>query len=249
MIMRNRISKKELAHGAFVFLGWILLLSLVSRVWIIFFISLAITLFLIIKSKLKKKEDNSTSISVIESPETRCEDDWFAVILKQINEQVKNAYPEAKWVWKNPNARKSIEAGEEVTICLNKAAGYKYAKVMIQDLTVQGLDFTVNVEQNVNEESESQEGDVVQIPRGKDNVNYDLLAYEWVQDNILLLNERINELIGQGETEFIIQSEELPIKESWRNICSELMREGIKDVECVPEGIKFNLKKELSKNE
>ena len=92
--MRNKISKKELAHGAFVFLGWILLLSLVSRVWIVFFISLAITLFLIIKSKLKKKEDNSTSISVIESPEIRCEEDWFAVILKQINEQVKNADPD-----------------------------------------------------------------------------------------------------------------------------------------------------------
>ena len=249
MIMRNRISKKELAHGAFVFLGWILLLSLVSRVWIVFFISLVITLFLIIKSKLKKKEDNSTSLSVIESPETKCEDDWFAVILKQINEQVKNAYPDAKWVWRNPNARKSIEAGEEVMICLNKAAGYKFAKVIISDLTVQGLDFTVNVKQNVSDETESEDEELSRIPRGEDNVNYDLLAYEWVQDNILLLNERINELIGQEQTELIIPSDELPIKESWRNICSELMREGIKDVECVPEGIKFNLKKELSKNE
>lgn len=247
--MRNRISKKELAHGAFVFLGWILLLSLISRIWIIFFISLALTIILVIKSKFKKREENSTPISVIENQNIEYKDDWFTVILKQINEQVKNAYPDAKWVWKNPNARKSIEAGEEVIICLNKAAGYKFAKVMIHELTVQGLDFAVNVEQNINEESECQEGDVVQIPRGKDNVNYDLLAYEWVQDNILLLNGRINELLGQGETEFIILSEELPIKESWRNICSELVREGIKDVECVPEGIKFNLKKELSKNE
>ena len=190
--MRNRISKNELAHGAFVFLGWILLLSLVSRVWIVFFISLAITLFLIIKSKLKKSEDNTTSISVIESPETRCEEDWFAVILKQINEQVKNAYPDAKWVWRNPNARKSIEAGEEVMICLNKAAGYKFAKVIISDLTVQGLDFTVNVKGNISDETETEDEELSRIPRGEDNVNYDLLAYEWVQDNILLLIQEAN---------------------------------------------------------
>ena len=113
----------------------------------------------------------------------------------------------------------------------------------------QGLDFTVNVKGNISDETETEDEELLRIPRGEDNVNYDLLAYEWVQDNILLLNERINELIGQEQTELIIPSEELPIKESWRNICSELMREGIKDVECVPEGIKFNLKKELSKNE
>lgn len=247
--MRNRISKKELAHGTFVFLGWILLLSFASRVWIVFFIALAITVFLVIKSKKQKKEENSTSKSVIENQPNEIEADWFTVILKQINEQVKNAYPDAKWVWKNANARKNIEAGEEVIICLNKAAGYKFAKVIIENLTVQGLDFAVNAEQNVGEEIEVVKADVVPILRGEDNVNYDLFAYEWVQDNILLLNERINELIGQGETELNIPSEELPVKESWRNICAELMREGIKDVECVQDGIKINLKKELSKNE
>ena len=247
--MRNKISKNELAHGAFVFLGWILLLSLVSRVWIIFFISLAISLFLIIKSKLKKKEENLASTTISQNSSIEHEDDWFTVVLKQINEQVKNSYPDAKWVWKNPNAKKCIENGEEVMICLNKAAGYKIAKVIMSDLTVQALDFTVKVKETIAEENVDEDVDSSRISRGEDNVNYDLLAYEWVQDNILLLNERINELIGQEQMELIITSEELPIKESWRNICSELMREGIKDVECVPEGIKFNLKKELSKNE
>ena len=249
VIMRNKISKNELAHGAFVLLGWILLLSLVSRVWIVFFISLAITLFLVIRSKFKKREENSLQIPVIENTNTEHKENWFTVILKQVNEQVKSVYPDVKWVWKNPNAQKSIEAGEEVLICLNKAGGYKVAKLIICDLTVQGLDFTVNTKQNISEETRVEDEVISSISRGEDSVNYDLLAYEWVQDNILLLNERINDLIGQGETEFLIQSEELPIKESWRNICSELMREGIKDVECVPEGIKFNLKKELSKNE
>ena len=119
----------------------------------------------------------------------------------------------------------------------------------INNLRVQGLDFTVNTKKDNSDKIEDEETDTVQTLHGEDNVNYDLLAYEWVQDNILLLNERINELIGQGETELIIRSEELPVKESWRNICNELMREGIKESECVPNGIKFNFKKELSKNE
>lgn len=247
--MRNGFSKKELARGACFLLGWILLLSFIGRLWIVFIVALAITLLLTIKSKKAEKFQERPEKSVIEDTAKESDEDRLTVILKQINELVESAYPGAKWVWKNPNALNRIEKGEEVIICLNKAAGFKYAKVITNNLRVQGLDFTVNEKKDNSDKIEVEETETVQTLHGEDNVNYDLLAYDWVQDNMLLLNERINELIGQGETELIIRSEELPVKESWRNICNELVREGIKEIEFVPDGIKFNFKKELSKNE
>ena len=60
----------------------------------------------------------------------------------------------------------------------------------------------------------------------------------------MLLNERLNESVGQGKTELILESEELPIKESWQNIVVELEKEGIKDAECILDGIKIKLLKD-----
>ena len=141
------------------------------------------------------------------------------------------------------NISESIQKGEEVYIILNQAAGYKQAKVVIENNLVCGLDFTI--QQNCNTDSDKDEISVDAEPNtGVVAENYELLAYEWVQDNIMLLNERLNESVGQGKTELFLASEELPIKESWQNIVVELEKEGIKDVECIPEGIKIKLLKD-----
>lgn len=50
---------------------------------------------------------------------------------------------DAKWVWKEPNAKQRIANGEDVSIILNKAGGYKEAKVIIKSLCVAGLEFAV----------------------------------------------------------------------------------------------------------
>lgn len=55
------------------------------------------------------------------------------------------------------------------------------------------------------------------------------------------LNKRCNEAIGEGMTEIILTSEELPVKESWPAICKQLMENGLDDVKCIPQGIKINL--------
>lgn len=72
-------------------------------------------------------------------------------------------------------------------------------------------------------------------------MNYELLAFEWAEAHVIELNDRCNEAIGQGKTELILMSEELPTSESWGNICTELKRAGLEDVEVTPVGIKINL--------
>ena len=243
--MRKRSCKKENAHEAVIIWGVITGVSLLLRMWLLFFISLTVFIVLYIKNKNKKVQeatnDVTNNINVIESRND--EEDSYIVILKKVTELVHLDYPQAKWIWKNPNAKKSIQLGEEVFIILNQAAGYKQAKVIIENNQVCGLDFTI--QQNCNTDSDNNViSEDAEPNTGVVAENYELLAYEWVQDNIMLLNERLNESVGQGKTELFLASEELPVKESWENIVLELEKEGIKDVECIPEGIKIKLLKD-----
>ena len=71
--------------------------------------------------------------------------------------------------------------------------------------------------------------------------SYELLAFEWVEAHIMSLNERCNEAIGQGKSELLLTADELPVPESWEDICSELYRADFCEVECTAEGIRINL--------
>ena len=243
--MRKRSCIKENAHEAVIIWGVITGVSLLLRMWLLFFISLTVFIVLYIKNKNNKVQeatnDVTNNINVIES--SNDEEDSYIVIMKKVTELVRLDYPQAKWIWKNPNAKKSIQMGEEVYIILNQAAGYKQAKVVIENNLVCGLDFTI--QQSCKTDSDKNDVSVdAELNSGVVAENYELLAYEWVQDNIMLLNERLNESVGQGKTELFLASEELPVKESWENIVLELEKEGIKDVECIPEGIKIKLLKD-----
>ena len=243
--MRKKSCIKENAQEAVIIWGVITGVSLLLRMWLLFFIGLSVFIVLYIKNNNNKVQEGTeevvNNINVIESRND--EEDSYIVIIKKVTELVHLDYPQAKWIWKNPNAKKSIQLGEEVFIILNQAAGYKQAKVIIENNQVCGLDFTI--QQNCNTDSDKNEISVDAEPNnGVVAENYELLAYEWVQDNIMLLNERLNESVGQGKTELFLASEELPIKESWQNIVVELEKEGIKDVECIPEGIKIKLLKD-----
>ena len=68
-----------------------------------------------------------------------------------------------------------------------------------------------------------------------------MLAFEWADAHIFELNARCNEAIGENLSELILLAEELPVRESWADICQELIRAGLTDVQCVSEGIKINL--------
>ena len=165
----------------------------------------------------------------------------YSVILTRISELVSSEYPTAKWVWEKPNARKLIENGEEVCIILSGAGGYRRAKIKIQNLQVVGLEYLAAKLPEKPEVVEEVDEEAIDEASEPTPVNYELLAFEWAEAHVIELNDRCNEAIGQGKTELILMSEELPTKESWENICTELKRAGLEDVEVIPDGIKINL--------
>ena len=150
-----------------------------------------------------------------------------SLITSRITTLVLNEYPNARWIWEAPNAFELIELGEEVYILLNRAGGYRKAKVIIQNLQVIGLQYQ-EIPKNPDESEERTEAPATEQPKE----NYELIAFEWA---------RCNDAIGQGLTEIILTADDLPARESWENVCLELQRTGLEDAVCIAEGIKINL--------
>ena len=71
--------------------------------------------------------------------------------------------------------------------------------------------------------------------------NYGLLAFEWVENHAVELNERCNEYIAQKQDFLLLTPSELPERDSWLDICQELSRNGMENCECTEEGIQINL--------
>lgn len=163
----------------------------------------------------------------------------YSIILRRITELVTAEYPDARWVWEAPNAKQQIECGEDLFILLNRAGGYRRAKVNIRNLQVLGVEFRDTQTQDTTGSEEMT--DDAQPGAEEQDENYELLAFEWVDAHIIELNERCNEAIGNGITELLLQSDELPVPDSWPDICRELERADIKEAAAVPEGIKINL--------
>ena len=128
-----------------------------------------------------------------------------------------NEYPNARWIWEAPNAFELIELGEEVYILLNRAGGYRKAKVIIQNLQVIGLQYQ-EIPKKPDESEERTEAPATEQPKE----NYELIAFEWAESHIFELNARCNDAIGQGLTEIILTAF-LPVRagrmSAWN--CSE----------------------------
>lgn len=161
----------------------------------------------------------------------------YRVILRRVTEMVQSSYPEARWIWESPNVRQLLETGGDVFILLNRAGGFRRAKVNISGFYVTGIEYESAPQQN----KESSESDTEQTVDEVQPENYELIAFEWVEAHIMDLNERCNEAIGNGMAELLIKADELPVPESWLDICHELERADICEAKYVQEGIKINL--------
>lgn len=180
----------------------------------------------------------------------------YAVILRRVTERVLSRYPDARWVWEAPDARWLIETEGEAYILLNRAGGYRRARVILKNLQVKGIDFCpLKLEPEAGQEPETIQGlEAEDEPEAEEALerqepqkeNYELLAFEWAEAHGLELNERCNEAIGQGLDEMILEEGELPVYESWPDLCRELVRLGFQEVHCIPEGIWIDLRQETA---
>ena len=244
----NKDFVRRMTHEALIILGVLAFFTFMFRLWPLLILVIFCILFGAVRLMFLKAKASTVQQAeeVKEEPnrapnEKDVRDLAYSVILTRISELVSSEYPTAKWVWEKPNSRKLIEGGEDVCIILSGASGYRRAKVKIQNLQVVALEYlTAKLPENPEsvDDADEEEDDTESEPVP---VNYELLAFEWAEAHVIELNDRCNEAIGQGKTELILMSEELPTSESWGNICTELKRAGLEDVEVTPVGIKINL--------
>lgn len=243
--MNKKDQKRHMAYEALVLLGMLALLTFICRLWpilllIILGIFAAVIRLLFLSSR---KIEVIVPLPLLPEPVKKATEKdvrvlAYSVILRRVTELVLSEYPEARWVWEAPNAEKLIRENQEVFILLNRAGGYRRAKVVIRNLQVVEIDYNPQTEEDAALEPENNVPESDEEPEVQ---NYELLAFEWADAHIFELNARCNEAIGENLSELILLAEELPVRESWADICRELIRAGLTDVQCVPEGIKINL--------
>lgn len=256
--MNQKEFKRRIAYEVLILLGMLALLTFICRLWPILLLIIlgifiaAIRLLFLSSKKVEVIEPMPQAPEPVKEPtEHDVRELAYAVILKRITELITDEYPEARWVWENPNAKKCIQNGEEVYVLLNRAGGYRRAKVVIANLQVLGIKYCSAEEEDTPENQEldtkeQEETDVSESPEESESeeerpVNYELLAYEWTEAHIVELNARCNEAIAEGKESVLLTAEELPVKESWPDICNELIRAGIENAVCQDAGIQINL--------
>lgn len=243
--MNKKEFKRHLAYEALVILGVLALLLFICRLWPILllvilgiFIAVVRLLFLSAK-KVEIIEPLPQLAKPAEPTEKDVEELAYSTIQRRITELVLADYPDARWVWRTPNARENILNGEMVYILLGRAGGYRQAQVLVQNLRVCGLAFQSAPDTAVQDMPDTQEDDEEQAPEQPQNFEY--LAFEWVDAHAVELNERCNESIAQGFSSLLLDADELPAPESWPDICRELDRNGIENCECAENGIQIHL--------
>lgn len=177
----------------------------------------------------KKSENMQNTIS-------ENKDSLYNDVAKQITEKVRADFPEARWVFTHPKAISVLRSGSAVNIVLNGAGGYRKAEVRLKDGVIETEYITEEQKQRCKEPTEPE------TERKEIAEDYGLMAFEWVESHIGELNGKLNEKISEGEKEHIIVSAELPDERCWESVCEELKRQGLKNAETVPNGIKIIIK-------
>ena len=250
--MNDKNFKRHMAYEALVILGLLALLTYITRLWpILLLIILGIfiaTLRLLFLSS-KKVEPVKPVPALPSSPqppqppqETDMQSMAYAIIQRRITQILQGRFPEVRWIWENPKAKEDIMIGNPVYVLLNRAGGYRRGRVVIQNLTVMDIVFeeekpkadpptpnpgpasgsTPPPEENDEEESTE---------------NFGLIAFQWVEAHVMELNDRCNEAIAEGLSEYLIPADDLPVTESWEEICKELVRNEFRDARCCDDGI------------
>ena len=137
-------------------------------------------------------------------------DKKYEFAIEKISCLIEKEYPNAKWIWESVKWKEFFQKDEDVYIRLNKDGDYKRARITIQD------GFVSNVEILVDEQPI--EVTPKQLPANSQDESV-RMAFEWVEEHLLELNERCNEIIGQGKNELVLSASELPDEKCWENIC------------------------------
>lgn len=246
--MHKKEFQRRMAYEALIILALLALLLFITRLWpILLLVILGIfiaALRLLFLSTRKVPETKSAPLHPPAEASRSHQPRMLSgneLLIRQISDRVALDYPSARWVWQDPNAILQLARGEPMFILLNRAGGYRRAQVFTDKGKLIRLEYctaseeTPSVPTTVFSTEKEEEADDPLL------VNYDLLAFEWVEAHLLDLNGRINEAIGLGQKTVVLRAAELPVPESWNAICTELKRNGLLNVSTDAEGIEIKI--------
>ncbi|MBR4474888.1 MAG: hypothetical protein IKS55_14800 [Oscillospiraceae bacterium] len=237
--MNQKEYQRRMAYEALILLLLLALLLFITRLWpILLLVILGIFIATLRLLFLSSRNVPPTQPPVLLPPrktDIKAQTAYCALI-EDINAGIFQSYPDARWIWESPGALRDLEAGKPAIILLNRAGGYRRAELRAEHGRLKSLVYLsapVSPPKSSDTHADSQSSASEPLPE-----NYELVAFEWVEANMVSLNQRINDSIGSGETGLHIDRNDLPKPESWSCVCKELQRNGLQNVKIDADGIK-----------
>ena len=252
--MTKKDWQRHLAYEALVILGVLALLLFVCRLWPI----LLLAMLGIIIATLRLLFLSSPQVRPLEpmppgahkpparTPEEPEASQTFGTLQVQITRQVREQYPNARWVWKTPQMRERLRQGEEAAILLNRAGGYREASVYLLEGGKVEIRYLLPPEVPATQEAVSQEEEAAaQTPVPED---HSLSTFEWVEAHMEELGALYNECIAQKQDFLLLTGGDLPEPAAWPGLCQELTRNGLEST-MDEDGIQIQIKREDRRKE
>lgn len=252
--MTKKNWQRHLAYEALVILGVLALLLFVCRLWPILLLAMLgiiiATLRLLFLSSPQVRPLEPMPPGVHKPPARTMEETQvsqaFGNLQVQITRQVRQEYPNARWVWKTPQMRERLQQGEEVAILLNRAGGYREAAVRPLEGGQVEIRYLLPPEVPAAQEAVPQEEEpAAQTPVPED---YSLSAFEWVEAHMEELGALYNECIAQKQDFLLLTGGDLPEPAAWPALCQELTRNGLIST-MAEDGIQIHIKREDRRKE
>ena len=242
---------KRAAFEALTILAALLAFCLIIRLWpLVFLVIPGILIAALRYLFLAGKKDEPVPQPVLPAAPRRpvTEQDViraaFGLLQRRIAEQVTSRYPSARWLWMAPNSFERFSEGLPLYIMLNGAGGFRKAQVMFHNLRFKGLQYESLEPDRPDEPSLDDDTEEDPSPGDDDDMghtDYGVLAFEWVEANLLRLNGLCNAAIAKGENTLLITPDTLPDRDSWEEIRLELTRNGFTEADATEDGINVTI--------
>lgn len=252
--MTKKDWQRHMAYEALVILGVLALLLFVCRLWPVLLLAmlgiLAATLRLLFLSSPRVRPLEPMPPGAHKPPARTPEEveasQAFGNLQVQITRQVREEYPNVRWVWKTPQARERLRQGEEAAILLNRAGGYREASVRPLEGGKVEVRYLLPPEVPVAPEAVFQEEEPA--PQTSVPEDHSLSAFEWVEAHMEELGALYNECIAQKQDFLLLTGGDLPEPAAWPALCQELTRNGLEST-MAEDGIQIHIKREDRRKE
>lgn len=254
--MKEKENKRHLAYEALVMLGLLALLLFITRLWpilllVILGIFVAMLRLLFLSSKKVEPVEPILALPAANVNHEPTEQDMqtmaYMIIQQRITQILEAKYPGVRWVWENARAKEDIIAGNKVYVLVNRAGGFRRGFVVIRNLHVYDVIFDA-VTETAQAVQPAKESAAVNLPKSIPDASpeddseeipedFSMIAFQWVESHVIELNERVNEAIAQRKQDLLIPADELPVMDSWVEICKELERNDLTGATCCENGI------------